>query len=202
MKNWKSSKNKAIVSQRRVELDLLFEFANADLEQETSAHIKSRILDLLYDAMMPAPGGHKVLDPREYSALLPKLQKHLRGRLNTIIRKTTVLNEMPLWKISGSLEFTVEGKTNRFRQRIQLRRVREGNEIKALKMAVDLALMLIIQDLDFRPDRFHRCPRCKAYFYQPTAKVRQYCSTRCSDAVSLERFMKRKKLAQARKGGE
>ena len=102
---------------------------------------------------------------------------------------------MPLWKITGSLEFTVEGSAKRFRQRIQLRKVKEGNEIKVLKQAVDLALMLIIQDLDFRPDRFLRCPRCKVYFYQPTGRVKQYCSTRCNDAVRLERFKKRKKMA-------
>jgi hypothetical protein len=186
--------NKGIIEERQGQLDLLFEFANADLEQSTSAHPDGRILDLLDSAMVPAPGGHTVLDPRGYTALLPELQKHLRRRLNAIIRKTTFLNEMRLWKISGSVEFTVEGKTNRFRQRIQLRRVREGGELKVLKMAVDLVLMLIIQDLSVQPDRFRRCPRCKVYFYQPTGRKKEYCSPRCNDAARVERFTKRKKI--------
>jgi hypothetical protein len=195
MTNLISHKNKGVVYERQGQLDLLFEFANTDLDQPASDHLGNRILALIDGAITPLPGGHKVLRAFEYSALLPEIQKHLRRRFNKIMRKTTFLVEMPLWKITGSLEFTVEGSAKRFRQRIQLRKVKEGNEIKVLKQAVDLALMLIIQDLNFRPDRFQRCPRCKVYFYQPTDRLKQYCSTRCNDAVRLERFKKQKKLA-------
>lgn len=199
MRYWKSQKNKAIVGERRVQLDLLFEFANANLTEPESIHIESRILDLLDATMNPGPKGRKILRPGDHHNLSPELQKHLRRRLNKIIRNTLLLVEMPLWKITGSLEFTVEGKVNRFHQRIQFRKVKEGNELKVLKQAVDLALILIIQDLDFKPDRFHRCPRCKTYFYQPTAKAKQYCSTRCNDAVRLQRFLKNRQSAG--KGG-
>lgn len=199
MADYIPSINDQIIKERQRQMDLLFEFANADLEQSTSVHLNSRILDLLDSAMVPAPGGRKVLDATKFPSFLAELQKHLRRRINEIIRKTIYLVEMPLWKITGSLVFTVEGVATRFRQRIQLRRVREGGELKVLKMAVDLALMLIIQDLCVPPERFRRCPQCKVYFYQPTARKKEYCSPRCNDAVRLERFLKNRQLAG--KGG-
>jgi hypothetical protein len=100
---------------------------------------------------------------------------------------------MPLWKMGGSIEFTVDAKTKRFYERFRFRKIKPGNELKALKRMIDKAIIDIIRDLDFKPNRFHQCPRCGNFFYQPTEKEKSYCSIRCGDAVRLQQFRKLKK---------
>jgi phage terminase large subunit-like protein len=44
---WTSKKQKAVVSERREQLDLLFEFANAELKEKKNDTLKRQIYDLL-----------------------------------------------------------------------------------------------------------------------------------------------------------
>jgi endogenous inhibitor of DNA gyrase (YacG/DUF329 family) len=101
--------------------------------------------------------------------------------------------------MGGSIEFTVDAKTNRFYDRFRFRKIKPGNELKALTRMIDQALIDIIRDLDFKPNRFHQCPRCGNFFYQPTEKEKIYCSIRCGDAVRLQKFRKERRKLQDEK---
>ena len=189
--NWTSKKQKAVISERREHLDLLFAFANTDLTVAKSDHLKSQMYGFLESMMAGRPAIYSLALSAEKNELIQELQKHLRARLKKIIHNTKLLWEMPLWKIGGSIEFTVDAKTKRFHERFRLRKIKPGNELKALKRMVDLALIEIIRDLDFKPNRFHQCPRCGNFFYQPTEKKSIYCSIRCGNAVRLQQFRKK-----------
>jgi hypothetical protein len=147
--------------------------------------------------------GQPAIDSLALSAekieLIQEVQKHLRARLKKIIHGAKLLVEMPLWTISGSLEFSVETKINRFHERFRFRKIKAGNELKELKRMVDLAFIEITRDLDFKPNRFRECPRCGNYFYQPTEKKSIYCSIRCGNAVRLQHFRKERRKAQGEK---
>lgn len=188
-----------MISERRDQLDLFFEYANADLAQKECDRLKDRIHDLLNSMMTVYSQSPPLLLSAERTDLDQKLQMHLRARLDKIIRNTELLVEMPLWKVSGTLEITVEAKLNRFNERFHFRKTNKANELKVLKRMVDLALIEIIWDLDFKPTRFHQCPRCKSFFYQPTEKEKVYCSIRCGDAVRLRKFRKERRILQGEK---
>ena len=196
---WTSEKNKAVIDQRRKQLDHMLEFANADLSQPESTPLQDRILDLLSDATTPGPGRKRILDVWEHLDVLPDLQKHLRSHFTMITSNSKMMYEMPFLVFSGSLELTLDRDGRRFYQRFRLLEVTEGDEAKILKQALNLALLQIIRDLDLRPKRFRKCLRCESFFYQPTTRKKDYCSTRCNDAVRLQRFRKKRQLAG--KGG-
>jgi endogenous inhibitor of DNA gyrase (YacG/DUF329 family) len=198
--HWTSKKQESVISERREQLNLFFEFANTDLNDARSDHLKSQMYGFL-ESMMAGrrPAIHSVaLNPTQ-SGMMQELQKHLRERLKKIIHNAKLLVEMPLWTISGSLEFKVEASINRFHERFRFRKIKPGNELKALKRMVDLALIEIIRDLDFNPKRFRQCPRCEKFFYQPTEKERIYCSIRCGNAVRLQQFRKERRRVQGKK---
>ncbi len=201
-KNWTSKKQKSITHERRDHLDMLVEFINADLTNGSSNPLMRRFADFLNLMMVQHRKTHPFTMSAEKTEIMKRLQKHLRARFNKIIHNTTLLVEVPLWTVRGSLEFTVENIAGRFHERVRFQKVKEGEELKAMKQLIDLALIEIIRDLDFNPRRFHQCPKCKSYFYQPTEKKRIYCSTRCGDAVRLQKFRKEKKKLQKRLSDE
>ena len=151
-------------------MNLLLQFGNADLK----ANENGQLIRQFHDFMRSVVTGHQESCPdlsnNENVELIHGLQKHLRARLEKIIHNTKLLWEMPLWKIAGSVEFTVDAKGGRFYQRFHLRKIKPENELKALKRIIDLALIEIIRDLDSKPNRFRQCPRCGSYFYQPTER--------------------------------
>ena len=191
--HWTSKKQKSVISERREQLNLLFEFANTDLTVASSDQLKSQMCDFLGSMMSGQPAIDSLALSAEKIELIQELQKHLRDRLKKIIYGAKLLVEMPLWTISGSLEFSVEAKINRFHERFRFRRIKAGNEIKELKRMVDLALIEITRDLDFKPNRFRECPRCGNFFYQPTERGKIYCSLRCGDAVRLQQFRRKRR---------
>jgi hypothetical protein len=191
--HWTSQKQKAIVSERRKQLGLLFEFANTELKENENDQLVRQIHDLLKSVVT----GHQESCPdllgAENDELPNGLQKHLCARFKKIIHNTKLLWEMPLWKMGGSIEFTIDAKTNRFYERFRFRKIKPGNELKALRRIVDRALIEIFRDLDFKPNRFRQCPRCGSFFYQPTEKEKVYCSIRCGDAVRLQKFRRERR---------
>jgi len=197
--HWTSKKHRSVVSERREQLDLLFQFANAKSKENENDQLVRQIHDFLKSVVT----GHQESCPdllgAENDEWANGLQKHLCARFNKIIHNTKLLWEMPLWKIGGSIEFTIDAKTKRFYERFRLRKIKPGNELKALKRIVDLALIEIIRDLDFKPNRFRQCPRCGSFFYQPTEKDKIYCSIRCGDAVRLQKFRKERRKVQSEK---
>ena len=190
---WTSKKQKSVISERRGQLDLLFVFANTDLKKKKNDQLLRQIYDLLNSVMAEHTESCPDLLSDENYEWISGLQKHLCARLKKVIHNTKLLWEMPLWKIGGSIEFTIDAKTKRFYERFRLRKIKPGNELKALKRTIDLALIEIIRDLDFKPNRFRQCPRCGSFFYQPTEKKKAYCSIRCGDAVRLQKFRRERR---------
>jgi len=192
--HWTSKKQKSLVSERREQLDLLFEFANTDLTVAKNDQLKSQMYGFLESMKAGRPAIYSLALSVEKNELIQELQKHLRARLKKIVDNAMGLAEMPLWTVSGSLEFTVNPITNLFHERFRFRKIKAGNELKELKRMVDLAFIEITRDLDFKPNRFHQCPRCGNFFYQPTEKKSIYCSIRCGNAVRLQEFRKKNKV--------
>ena len=191
--HWTSKKHKSVISERREQLDLLFEFANTDLTVSKNDQLKSQMYGFLESMMAGRPAIYSLALSAEKNELIQELQKHLRARLKKIVDNAMGLAEMPLWTVSGSLEFTVNPITNRFHERFRFRKIKAGNELKELKRLVDLAFIEITRDLDFKPNRFHQCPRCGNFFYQPTEKKSIYCSIKCGNAVRLQEFRRKRR---------
>lgn len=196
--HWTSKKQKSVINERREQLNLLFEFANTDIAVSIDDQLKSRMCDLLGSMISGQPAIDSLALSAEKIELTQKLQKHLGARLKKIIHGARLLVEMPLWTISGSLEISVEAKINRFHERFRFRKIKAGNELKELKRIIDLAIVEILRDLDCKPNRFHECPRCGNFFYQPTEKKSIYCSIKCGNAVRLQEFRKKRRKKTTR----
>ena len=185
---WTSKKSKSVVEQRRKELDLLLEYANADLTQTKDSRLRSRIADQVCQHPALHRDNYKWMSGGAAEAIIDPLQQHLRSRLSSIIEHSDQLWEMPILRVSGTVEFAVDAVSGRFKEHFQLRKVRPGNEIKAYAKIIDLWLMEIIRDLELSPTRFGKCPRCESFFYRPTIKQKIYCSTRCADAARQAKY--------------
>jgi hypothetical protein len=185
--HWTSKKQKEVISKRREQLDLILQFGNSDLKANENEHLVRQFHDFLRSVVTGHQEGYPDLLNDENVELVYGLQRHLCARLEKIIHNTKLLWEMPLWKIAGSVEFTMDIKEGRFYQRFHLRKIKPENKLKALKRIIDLALIEIIRDLDSKPNRFRKCPKCSSYFYQPTERKKVYCSIRCGDAVRLQK---------------
>ncbi len=192
--HWTSKKKKSVINERREQLDLILQFGNSDLRANENDHLVRQFHDFLRSVVTGHQESCPDLSSNENDDLIYGLQKHLRARLEKIIHNTKLLWEMPLWKIAGSVEFTMDAREGRFYHRFHLRKIKPENELKALKRIIDLALIEIIRDLDSKPNRFRKCTRCGNYFYQPTERKKVYCSIKCGDAVRLQKNRK--------KGGE
>ncbi len=185
---WTSKKSESIVEQRRKELELLLEYANADLTRTKSHRVRSLIADHVYQHPALHRDNYTRKPDGATDSLIDALQQHLRSRLSSIIEHTEQLWKMPLWRVSGTIEFAVDAVSGRFKEHFQLRKVKPGNEIRAYAKIIDLWLMEIIRDLDLSPQRFGQCPRCEGFFYSPTIKQKIYCSTRCADTARQAKY--------------
>ncbi len=201
-KYWTSKRHRWLLEDRQEQLHVFFEFANADLTQIESEPYKSSIHKFI-DLIIPEYEKHfrKISDQEVFDNVCG-LHKHLRARLKKTVDNTKMLVEMPLWSIHGSLKLTVEAKLNRFNERFRFPRMKPGDLLREIKRLIDLRIIEIIRDLDLKPIRFRQCPRCGNFFYQPTKKEKNYCSTRCGDAERLQAFRKEKKKLQKRLSDE
>ena len=189
---WTTNTQRGLIGERREQLELLFAFANADLSSDDNWRIMSRFIDFLELATRTFMQERlRVRIPNSLKPML-ELQEHLRARFNEIIVDSMHYVEMPLWTVSGSLAFTLDRGGSRFHQKLALNENPNKNDLHTVKILIDWALIKIAVDLDLEPRRFHQCPRCRAFFYQPTKKEKVFCSTRCGDAVRLQKFRKRK----------
>jgi hypothetical protein len=190
---WTTNKSESLVDERRADLDLLVRFVNADIHQDETQSLQANVLERL--RLHPAlhPDNRQWMTDEDPTSVAKSLQRHLSSRFGAITANSKHLWEMPLWRINGSVSFTLHPIEQRFLERFQLRKFKSGNEISALKKILDLWLIEIIRDLDFRPRRFGQCPRCGSFFYSPTAKERTYCSKRCGGAARQEKFRKERR---------
>jgi hypothetical protein len=178
-------------SERAEEFEFLIGLANADITHEQSQSLLERFAERLLQHPAAHPENRKGIAEQMPNSM-DMLQRHLRSRLAAIINKNLQLVEMPLWQVSGKIQFTVQASVSRFHERFQLRKVKPGNEINVLRKIIDLWLMEIIRELDLKPKRIGRCPRCGMYFCSPTNMGRKFCSTRCGNAARQQEFRERR----------
>ena len=180
-------------NKKRTDIDLLFNFANADLTNMDTRLRCSTVMERLWkhpslheDNRVGETGGDSDL-------IMDVLQRHLRSRFRKVVKNSMMLGSMPLWRISGSVSLELDPIRNCFQEQFKLRRVKKGNEVKALKKVVDQWLIEIIRDLNFKPRRFGRCHLCGGFFFQPTIKEKRFCSERCGNTARQQKYRKERR---------
>ena len=105
-----------VVKERRVELVLLSDFANADLKEEKNKILCMRFWKHLSQHQSLHPDNRNLrAEDNAIIKILGEMQKHLRSRLEEIVRySTTHREDLPLWSISGSTNFIIDPLTNQF----------------------------------------------------------------------------------------
>ena len=193
-KNYEKALKAMVVQERQEELGLLIDFANADLKKEKVKILCKRLWKHLsrHQALHPDNRNLRAEDSAIIE-ILGEMQKYLRSRLENIVKNSTTFGkDLSLWSISGTTNFTLDRKTDSFREVFQLQKVKIGNEPNAYKKVLDLCLMEIIRDLDANPRRFGRCPHCSSFFCNLTDKKKIYCSLRCANSTRQQKCRKEK----------
>jgi len=172
---------------------MLLSFTNADLAKPDHQQPYSDLMARLWHH----PALHEDNRAREADGdvgyILGVLQRHLRNRLRKMVKNSMMLWSMPLWRVSGSVSLELDRAGKRFQEQFQLRKVKPGNEVKALKKIIDLWLLEIIRELDFSPKQIGRCHLCRGFFFQPTIKEKRFCSERCSNTARQQRYRKERR---------
>lgn len=195
-KFWTSNPNSGLISERRQQLELLFAFAKVDLSSKESSLTTRGFIDFLESASVTFVNKRPFVRISDANEQMQGLQEHLRGRFNEIIQNSNHYVEMPLWALHGTLAFKITRGGLRIHQELVWPENPEENELDTLKRFIDWVLIKVMLDLDIEPRRFGLCPRCGAFFYQPTKKEKVYCSIRCGDAARLQKFRKRKEVTK------
>jgi hypothetical protein len=193
--NYEKALKAMVIQERREELSLLFDFANADLEKEKNKILCMRLWKHLsrHQALHPDNRNLRAED-NAIIKILGEMQKHLHSRFENIVKNSTTFGEdLSLWAISGTTNFTVDRITDRFREVFQLQKVKIGNEPNAYKKVLDLCLMEIIRDLDANPRRFGQCPHCSSFFCNLTDKKKIYCSLKCANTARQQKCRKERR---------
>ena len=215
-KYWKSQKSADLIDLNRKNLEGMVSFLNADIQSMR----ENSLVDLIHNlALFQRYGmtGFQLLDfTKHYTRLagelssgstqeailerkefFAKIQTHLKGRVNQIIASAQSGTQSLLFKIPGIQKISVYS-AGQFQREFDL-----GEDLKDPvedeKRRADLRLVDLIWDLDLKPGRFRKCVKCQKYFYQPTSRERNYCSTRCAVAVRQVEFQKKKKLGGKRR---
>lgn len=186
-----------IKRERRAELDLLLGFANTDLTKEEHRRPYSTLMDRLLQHPALHEDNRRRDTSDDFVHIMDALQRHLRNRFRKVVKNNKMLGSMPMWRVSGSACLELDPIGSRFQEQFQLRKVKPGNEVKALKKIIDLWLMEIIRELDFNPRQIGRCLLCGGFFFRPTIKEKRYCSERCINTARQQKYRAgRRKIAQ------
>ena len=190
-KYWKSLKNRSVTDERLVQLESLFAFVNLDLTtngnkgiQKTASQYFDRLTLGLVDSDI-----RSLLFKHDDIDLFRKVQSHLAHRIEANIYASENLWDMPLLNV----EVWVHGRENRFTVILKLDDTGPEELLEKGKQLIDFCFVTLLGDLDLKPKRFRKCQKCKNYFYQATARQKNYCSAKCANEVRQARFQKKKK---------
>jgi hypothetical protein len=191
---WKQPKRAFSLTEGRRQFDLMLKFANLDLTAIGAPAKKDPIVAGYLELLSMAHDGSTAITEATY---LERLQAHLRERLLRIIEDSEQLWEMPQWSLNGRLQLSLQGREGRFIESFVPHRAASSSDISKARGLTDLRLYELIRDLSLQPKRFRQCPLCKALFYQPTARPKEYCSPTCAGTVRQTRFRQRRTLRSA-----
>jgi hypothetical protein len=186
---WKQPKRAFSLTEGRRQLELMFKFANLNLAAIGVPAWKDPIVAGYLELLGIVHDSSTAIAEATY---LERLQAPLRERLLRIIEDSEQLWEMPQWSLSGRLQLSLYGREGRFIESFVPHGGASSNDITKARGLTDLRLYELIRDLSLQPKRFRQCPRCKALFYQPTARPKEYCSATCSGTVRQTRFRQRR----------
>jgi hypothetical protein len=186
---WKQPKRAFSLTEGRRQLELMFKFANLDLTAIGVPAWKNPIVAGYLELLGIAHDGSTAEKNNTY---LERLQAHLQDRLLRIVEDSAQLWEMPQWSLSGRLQLSLHGREGRFIESFVPHGAASASEISKVRGLTDLRLYELIRDLSLEPKRFRQCPQCKALFYQPTARPKEYCSPTCAGTVRQTRFRERR----------
>jgi hypothetical protein len=146
--------------------------------------------------------------------IIKSIYVHLRSRFEEIFQKNTTMelwDDLPLWSITGSIQLFIDPKSNCFHEKFQFHKVEfkekngeSGKELDGIEFynvfrsiglfsnVLDLTLIETIRDMDLSRRHFCKCIRCNKFFYNSTKKMRDYCSTKCTNAVRQKNYRKGK----------
>ena len=197
---WTSRRNPKLERELRVHLGNVIGFANLGVSQLGSSRLEEHLEshpDSIRDFVVFLKASDSTCWESWISVSNIKdatlLHAHLCKRIDEIITKTGLIVAITLWRLSGVMELTTEPLKGRFGQYFSIRWTKSGSVLSRLKKVIDLRVGELIRDLDLKPTRFRRCERCRSYFYQPTAKDRNFCSLRCAGTARQARFIKKRR---------
>jgi hypothetical protein len=197
---WTSRRNPDIERELRVHLAGVMKFANLGVSQLGSSRLEEH-LESHPDSIRDFVGFLRASDSTWWEKWISNfnikdaavMHTHLCKRIDDIIVKTGLLPSVTVWRLSGAMELTTEPLKDRFGHYFSIRWTKSSSIHSRLKKVIDLRISELIRDLDLKPTRFRRCERCRSYFYQPTAKDRNFCSLRCAGTVRQARFLKKRR---------
>jgi hypothetical protein len=191
-KYWSVPKGPSSAPKLRWQLDAVMAFAKCELTTQASddqgAKIKTFAKFLLAsDHAAQGDWGDRVLNAEAL-----RVQQHLRERLDQITTGGAFGTETPLWKSRVVITFSSETVKGRFVEKLSLDLAKRTSHLNMLKAIVDLRLIELVRDLELKPQRFRHCDRCHTVFYQPTERVKNFCSSRCAGTIRQARYTQRK----------
>ena len=192
IKYWSVPKEPSTAPKLRWQLDAVMAFAKCDLATQASDDQGAKIKTFAKFLLANDHAAQMGWIDRILNAGTLRVQKHLQERLDLITDGGAVGNETPLWKSRVVITFSSETVKGRFVEKLSLDLAKLTSHLNKLKAIVDLRLLELVRHLELKPHRFRRCDRCHAVFYQPTERVKNFCSSRCAGTVRQARYIKRK----------
>jgi hypothetical protein len=193
---------------RRKNFEDLLQFSNAEIGSMTEKELAGFIYNLALD-QGPKPDGSNFLDfgethkrlagdmlsnpapemIKERKEFLGQLQAHLRSRFDAIMNAAALGRRKELFESVGARSLVADLEADRFFEEF-VEKESQGDPLEIEKAAIDNRLVERIRDLDLRPGHFKKCRWCQRYFYQFTAREKNFCSLRCAGTARQAKYMK------------
>ena len=115
------------------------------------------------------------------------IQKHLQKKIELLMESLQKTDQIPIFKsLPGDYRILFDPTDNTLKASfVASEKLKETKklDLDIEKDLADIALADLLIDHKLFPDRFKKCPACGNYFYQPTAREKTYCSTRCGNTM-------------------
>jgi hypothetical protein len=190
---WSVPKGPSSAPMLRWQLDALMAFAKCNLAEQASVNQCAEMQDFAKFVLASDHAAQVDWVDRVLNANALRVQQHLRERLDQITFGGAFGAETPLWKSRVVITFSSETVKGRFVEKLSLDLAKRTSHLNKLKAIVDLRLIELVRDLELKPQRFRHCDRCQAVFYQPTERVKNFCSSRCAGTIRQARYTNRKR---------
>jgi hypothetical protein len=209
----KSNRNQNFSKEDQVSLRAFFDFLNANIKltgepefmglalnyvnfifAETERPRLIEMTELLrrYSADFGTGSSPEALE--RMKRFFENLQSHLRGYVEAIMEAVERGEPRIVFEIQGKREVFVDPSKGLFVEDFSLPEPGEHLDLETERQLAETRLFDIIKSLGLRADRFRKCSRarCGKFFYQPSAREKRFCSTRCVKAVVQAEYVKRK----------